>query len=85
MDIRIEGVTIDELYAYAESLDMGGMGVGLYPTSQFIHFDYRAPGEPSYRWTDWTAPGSDTDRPRKPSKAKKPTKTRTKPARKPNT
>jgi uncharacterized protein YcbK (DUF882 family) len=71
MDIRIEGVTIDELYAYAESLDMGGMGVGLYPTSQFIHFDYRAPGEPSYRWTDWTAPGSNTDRPAKSSKKAK--------------
>ena len=87
MDIRIEGVTIEELYAYAESLDMGGMGVGIYPTSQFIHFDYRAPGEPSYRWTDWTAPGSDTDRPRKDKKkkGKDAPKKRTKPSRKPNT
>jgi uncharacterized protein YcbK (DUF882 family) len=91
MDFRIEGVSIEDLYDYAESLDMGGMGVGIYPTSQFIHFDYRAPGDPSYRWTDWTAPGSDTDRPRKATKTKgKPAKDkgktkppRTKPARKP--
>jgi uncharacterized protein YcbK (DUF882 family) len=70
MDIKISGVTINEMYAYAESLDMGGMGVGLYPTSQFIHFDYRAPGEPSYRWTDYSGPGSKSDKPAKGKKSK---------------
>ena len=47
MDIRIPGVSINTMYAYAETLDQGGMGIGLYPTSQFIHVDFRAPGEPS--------------------------------------
>jgi uncharacterized protein YcbK (DUF882 family) len=58
MDIRIPGVSIKEMYAYAESLDAGGMGIGIYPRSGFIHVDYRAPGEPSYRWTDYSSPGS---------------------------
>ena len=57
MDIRIPGVSINEMYAYAESLDVGGMGLGIYPTSQFIHVDFRAPGEPSYRWTDYSGHG----------------------------
>ena len=58
MDIRIKGVTIKEMYAFAESLDGGGMGIGIYPRSGFIHVDFRAPGEPSYRWTDYSPPGS---------------------------
>lgn len=78
MDIRIPGVSIREMYKYAESLDAGGMGVGIYPTSQFIHVDFRAPGEPSYRWTDTSGhnPGP------KSKRAKKQTG-RTMPARKP--
>jgi len=78
-DIRIPGVTIREMYAYAESLDPGGMGIGLYPTSGFIHVDWRAPGESSYRWTDLSGPDG------KPAKKKKPTsaKPRTTPARRP--
>lgn len=54
MDIKIEGVSPREMYAYAESLDGGDMGIGIYPTSGFIHLDFRAPGEPSYRWTDYS-------------------------------
>jgi uncharacterized protein YcbK (DUF882 family) len=76
MDIKIPGVTIREMYKYAESLDAGGMGIGLYPTSQFIHVDFRAPGEPSYRWTDTSGPGSG-------KKHKKKSTHRTQPARKP--
>jgi uncharacterized protein YcbK (DUF882 family) len=57
MDIRIPSVSINTMYAYAESLDPGGMGIGLYPTSQFIHVDFRAPGEPSYRWVDYSGHG----------------------------
>lgn len=78
MDIRITGVSIREMYAMAESLDGGGMGIGIYPRSGFIHVDYRAPGEPSYRWTDYSGPGS-SEAKRKKSKtgrtarAKKPT------------
>ena len=78
MDIRIPDVTIKEMYAYAESLDPGGMGIGIYPNSGFIHVDLRAPGDPSYRWTDLSG-GS---RGGKAKKSKKQTG-RTKPARKP--
>jgi uncharacterized protein YcbK (DUF882 family) len=77
MDIRIQGVSIKQMYAFAESLDAGGMGVGLYPTSGFIHVDFRAPGEPSYRWTDWSGHGGG----KKSVKKKLPG--RTQPARKP--
>jgi uncharacterized protein YcbK (DUF882 family) len=52
MDITIPGISYAELYAYAGSLDLGGMGIGKYPRSNFVHIDYRAPGEQSYRWTD---------------------------------
>ncbi|MBA3461033.1 MAG: YcbK family protein [Deltaproteobacteria bacterium] len=80
MDIRIQDVSIREMYSYAESLDGGDMGIGIYPTSNFIHVDYRAPGEPSYRWTDWSGPGSG----KKGKKSKKKSKiNRTQPARKP--
>jgi len=57
MDIRIPGVSIKKLYAFAESLDTGGMGIGLYPRAGFVHVDFRAPGAPSYRWTDRSPPG----------------------------
>jgi uncharacterized protein YcbK (DUF882 family) len=67
MDIRIAGVTSREIYEYAESLDAGGMGIGIYPTSGFVHVDFRAPGEPSYRWTDHGGPGT-RNRGRDPSK-----------------
>lgn len=79
MDIRISGVSIRDMYAYAESLDGGNMGIGLYPTSGFIHVDYRAQGEPSYRWTDRSGPNSG----KKSKKSKKKPTNRTQPARKP--
>jgi uncharacterized protein YcbK (DUF882 family) len=52
MDIRIPGVSIYELRKFAESLDTGGMGIGIYPRANFVHVDWRAPGEPSFRWVD---------------------------------
>ncbi len=80
MDIRIKGVSIRDMYGLAESLDGGGMGIGIYPRSGFIHVDYRAPGEPSYRWTDYSGPGSGRGKGKRSSKktgrtarAKKPT------------
>jgi uncharacterized protein YcbK (DUF882 family) len=51
-DIHIEGVTPRELSAFVESLDAGGMGVGLYPRGGFVHVDVRPP--PSYRWIDYS-------------------------------
>ncbi|MGE0548468.1 MAG: DUF882 domain-containing protein [Kofleriaceae bacterium] len=76
MDIRISGVSIREMYSYAESLDAGNMGIGLYPNSGFIHVDFRAPGERSYRWTDWSGHNGK-------KKKKKKSTGRTQPARKP--
>ena len=60
MDVQIPGVHWREIYKFAESLDTGGMGIGQYPRSGFVHIDFRAPGEPSYRWTD--TKGSDGGR-----------------------
>ena len=76
MDIFIKGVSIRDMYAYAESLDKGGMGIGLYPTSNFVHVDFRAPGEPSYRWVDTSGHGGGGSKHKKSSG-------HTQPARKP--
>ena len=74
-DMRIEGVSIRELYEFAESLDTGGMGIGIYPRAGFVHVDWRAPGEPSYRWTDRSPPERDSKgkRPSHRWRGKKPT------------
>ncbi|HLL22261.1 MAG TPA: DUF882 domain-containing protein [Kofleriaceae bacterium] len=82
MDIRIKGISIREMYAYAETLDGGDMGIGLYPSSQFVHVDFRAPGEPSYRWTDHSGPNSGNGKGKR-AKKKKSSTGRTQPARKP--
>ena len=39
--------------SFAETLDTGGMGIGLYPRGQFVHIDVRP--LPSYRWIDYVA------------------------------
>jgi uncharacterized protein YcbK (DUF882 family) len=52
MDITIAKVNYRDVYTYATTLDRGGMGIGRYPIGNFVHIDFRAPGEPSYRWTD---------------------------------
>jgi hypothetical protein len=52
MDVSIPTVSYYEVYKFAETLDTGGMGIGKYPRGGFVHIDFRAPGEPSYRWTD---------------------------------
>ncbi len=90
VDFRIEGIPYRTIYAYVQTLDMGGMGMGQYPTSQFVHMDYRAPGEPSFRWTDTAGPARH-DRTKKAkstevAKSKKPKSTEPKIARskKPN-
>jgi uncharacterized protein YcbK (DUF882 family) len=75
-DFRIKGVSIHQIRDFAATLDMGNMGIGIYPNSQFVHVDFRAPGAPSYRWTDYSGPSK-----RKKAPARKPG--RTQPARKP--
>ena len=76
MDIRITDIGLDELYAFAQTLDVGGMGMGIYPNSQFIHVDFRAPGEPSYRWVDYSGHSSGGEHHKSPGRigrAHKPT------------
>jgi len=80
-DFRIKDVSIREAYDFAKTLDAGGMGLGIYPRSQFIHVDFRAPGEPSYRWTDYSPPSGGKSKSKK-SKSKRKTG-RTQPARRP--
>lgn len=55
-DILIPGVPLKVLDEYVESLDTGGMGIGIYPHAGFIHVDIRP--EASYRWVDYSPPGS---------------------------
>lgn len=62
-DIRITGVPERELMSFVESLDTGGMGLGIYPHGHFIHVDVRP--EPSYRWVDYSPPGSGDNRPKR--------------------
>lgn len=70
-DIRIPGVSDQALHKFVSTLDTGGMGLGIYPKAGFIHVDIRP--EPSYRWTDYSPPGSgDMGRPKKHKKTRKP-------------
>ncbi len=55
-DIRIPGISEKVLHKYVESLDTGGMGIGIYPRAGFVHVDIRP--EPSFRWIDYSPPGS---------------------------
>jgi uncharacterized protein YcbK (DUF882 family) len=72
MDIYVPGVSIRELYEFAGTLDTGGMGIGIYPRAGFVHVDFRAPGEPSYRWTDYSPPEGSRRRGKR-SHARRPT------------
>ncbi len=63
-DIRIKGVSAKKLRAFAETLDTGGMGIGIYPRSGFVHIDVRP--APSYRWVDYSPANSNADEKRPP-------------------
>jgi uncharacterized protein YcbK (DUF882 family) len=63
-DIRITGVSIKKIEAFAETLDRGGMGIGIYPIGGFVHMDVRSP--PSYRWVDYSKPNSNAAEKRPP-------------------
>lgn len=58
VDFKVPGVSIYDVKKFAETLDTGHMGLGIYPSGQFLHVDVRAPGEPSFRWTDYSGPAS---------------------------
>lgn len=55
-DFTIQGLADGVLKNFVEGLDTGGMGIGIYPHAGFIHVDVRP--EPSYRWVDYSPPGS---------------------------
>jgi uncharacterized protein YcbK (DUF882 family) len=63
-DIRISGVSPKKIRAFAETLDTGGMGIGLYPRSGFVHIDVRP--APSYRWIDYSPPNPNAAEKRPP-------------------
>jgi uncharacterized protein YcbK (DUF882 family) len=65
-DIMIQGVPPKVLRSFIESLDAGGIGVGIYPASGFVHVDVRPP--PSYRWIDYS-PTDRNDPNRRPNNA----------------
>jgi uncharacterized protein YcbK (DUF882 family) len=52
IDFRIPGVPLTVLRDYCQQLDE--VGVGYYPTTEFVHLDVRK--QPA-RWTDWSLPG----------------------------
>jgi uncharacterized protein YcbK (DUF882 family) len=52
IDFRIPGVPLTVLRDYCEQLPE--VGVGYYPTTEFVHLDVRK--QPA-RWTDWSLPG----------------------------
>jgi uncharacterized protein YcbK (DUF882 family) len=52
-DIRIEGASIREIARFAES-SFANVGVGYYPTSQFVHVDSRAR---TFYWVDYSGSG----------------------------
>jgi uncharacterized protein YcbK (DUF882 family) len=63
-DFRIHGVSAKKVREFATTLDGGGVGIGIYPVSGFVHLDVRPP--PSYRWTDFSPPGSNASEKRPP-------------------
>ncbi|MFO0684564.1 MAG: DUF882 domain-containing protein [Sandaracinus sp.] len=55
LDLRIEGVSIEEIRTLLD--DEPYAGIGVYPTSGFVHVDVRAE---RVRWTDDSGPGEPT-------------------------
>ncbi len=56
-DVRVDGISARRLKEFVETLDSGGMGIGIYPLTGFVHIDVRPP--PSYRWTDYSPSNPD--------------------------
>jgi uncharacterized protein YcbK (DUF882 family) len=68
-DIRVAGVKPATVRAFVETLDAGGMGIGFYPRSQFVHVDVRP--LPSFRWIDYSTSDPDSPDKRPPRVLKK--------------
>jgi uncharacterized protein YcbK (DUF882 family) len=63
-DIRVDGVSAKRLKEFVETLDSGGMGIGIYPITGFVHIDVRPP--PSYRWIDYSKSNPDAEQKKPP-------------------
>jgi hypothetical protein len=55
LDLRVAGVTNEELVAFCKTLP--DTGCGYYPNSSFVHFDVRNPGTGPVTWIDASGPG----------------------------
>jgi hypothetical protein len=55
LDLRVLGVPLEEVHAFALGFDESG--IGLYPTSEFLHVDVRPRVT---RWVDLAGPGEPT-------------------------
>lgn len=55
LDLRVAGVSNEELVAFCKTLP--DTGCGYYPNSSFVHVDVRKPGTGSVTWIDTSGPG----------------------------
>jgi hypothetical protein len=55
LDLRVAGVTNEELVAFCKTL--ADTGCGYYPNSSFVHVDVRNPGTGVVSWIDSSGPG----------------------------
>ena len=55
LDLRVAGVTNEELVAFCKTLP--DTGCGYYPNSSFVHVDVRNPGTGGVTWIDASGPG----------------------------
>lgn len=55
LDLRVAGVSNEELSAFCKTLT--DTGCGYYPNSSFVHIDVRNPGTGGVSWIDASGPG----------------------------
>jgi hypothetical protein len=55
LDMKVDGVSNDELVAFCKTLP--DTGCGYYPNSSFVHVDVRAPNTGHVYWIDTSGPG----------------------------
>ncbi len=56
LDLYVDGVPTEELYAFCRTLH--DVGCGFYPNNRFIHFDVRPFGTGKVTWVDVAEPGA---------------------------
>lgn len=55
LDLAVDGVANERLFAFCRSLKF--VGCGYYPNNHFVHLDIRPYGSPKVTWIDVAAPG----------------------------